>query len=746
MPYGTARVPDVILRLALPSPLRRLFDYRAPAGTPRNALQPGMRLRVPFGRREMIGVLVEISDHSEVPADKLKPAIALLDSHSPLPPALFKLCLWTAQYYQHSLGDTLSWALPVLLRQGEPAESRQERFWQVTAGADPQDPRISNAPAQRKALATLAQHPHGVAHQLLDKLMLNKNSLNLLLAKGLVEVQVRSQAPAPRHEHWLAQPELPLNDEQRAACEAIQAGFGSFHACLLAGVTGSGKTEVYLQLIHQTLMAGKQALVLIPEINLGPQTLARFEQRFNARIALLHSAVNDRERLDHWLAARDGDADIIIGTRSALFTPMKNPGLIIIDEEHDGSYKQQEGLRYHARDLAIVRARQENIPIVLGSATPSLESLHNAYTGRYGLLRLNQRAGGAKQPRFLRLDVKSRPLDSGISGPMQQAIGQTLSAGQQVLVFLNRRGFAPTLLCHDCGWLSGCPRCDARMTVHQRSGELRCHHCGYSERVPRQCPSCGKVDLRPIGAGTERAEERLAILFPDYPVLRVDRDSTSRKDAMNQLFATIQRGQPCILVGTQMLAKGHHFPRVTLVAILDADGGLFSGDFRASERMAQLIVQVAGRAGRAEEPGKVIIQTHLADHPLLVQLTEQGYFAFAEQALSERRGAGLPPFSHLALLRAEAHKPGQAELFLDQACAEAEQLLEQIDPGGIELLGPVPAPMERRAGRYRAQLLVQANARAPLHRLLSSWLLILEQMPSGRQVRWSLDVDPVDLY
>ncbi|GAB7530936.1 primosomal protein N' [Pseudomonas sp. 3A(2025)] len=737
---------DVILRLALPSPLRRLFDYLAPAGVTRAALQPGMRLRVPFGRREMIGILIEVCDHSEVPADKLRPAIALLDSHTPLPPALFKLCLWTSQYYQHSLGDTLSWALPVLLRQGELAEPRQERFWQVTPGASLQDPRIARAPKQREALATLAQHPHGVAHQVLGKLMLNKDSLNLLLAKGLVEIEVRSQAPGARHEHWLAQPELPLNPEQSAACEAINAGMDSFHAFLLAGVTGSGKTEVYLQLIRQVLEAGKQALVLIPEINLGPQTLARFEQRFNARIALLHSAVNDRERLDHWLAARDGDADIIIGTRSALFTPMKNPGLIIIDEEHDGSYKQQEGLRYHARDLAIVRARQENIPIVLGSATPSLESLHNAYTGRYGLLRLTQRAGGAKQPRFLRLDVKSRPLDSGISGPMQQAIAQTLAAGQQVLVFLNRRGFAPTLLCHDCGWLSGCVRCDARMTVHQRSGELRCHHCGHVERVPRQCPSCGQVDLRPIGAGTERAEERLGILFPDYPVLRVDRDSTSRKDAMNQLFATIQRGQPCILVGTQMLAKGHHFPRVTLVSILDADGGLFSGDFRASERMAQLIVQVAGRAGRAEEPGKVIIQTHLADHPLLIQLTEQGYFAFAEQALSERRAAGLPPFAHLALLRAEAHKPGQAEQFLDEACAEAEILLEQISPGGIELLGPVPAPMERRAGRYRAQLLLQANARAPLHRLLGAWLLVLEQLPSGRQVRWSLDVDPVDLY
>ncbi|MBF8778787.1 primosomal protein N' [Pseudomonas fulva] len=737
---------DVILRLALPSPLRRLFDYRAPAGTASHSLAPGMRLRVPFGRRELIGVLIEVCDTSEVPADKLRPAVAVLDSTSPMPASLLKLCLWTAQYYQHSLGDTLNWALPTLLRQGEPAQMRQDRFWQVAPGARLDDPRMARAPRQREALRTLSQHPHGVAHALLGKLGLNKDSLDLLLAKELVAVEVRRHLPAPRHEHWLAQPELPLNDEQRAAFNAVRSAFGGFQAFLLAGVTGSGKTEVYLQLIRETLEAGKQALILIPEINLGPQTLARFEQRFNARIALLHSAVNDRERLDAWLAARDGEADIIIGTRSALFTPMKHPGLIIIDEEHDSSYKQQEGLRYHARDLALVRARQEGIPILLGSATPSLESLHNAHCGRYGLLRMNQRAGGARQPRFLRLDVKSRPLDSGISGPLQQAIGQTLAAGQQVLVFLNRRGFAPTLLCHDCGWLCECPRCDARMTVHQRSGVLRCHHCGHEERIPRQCPQCDHVDLRPVGAGTERAEERLATLFPDYPVLRVDRDSTARKDAMQQLFATIQRGQPCILVGTQMLAKGHHFPRVTLVAVLDADGGLFSGDFRASERMAQMIVQVAGRAGRAEEPGKVIVQTHLAEHPLLVQLTEQGYFAFAEQAISERRAAGLPPFSHLALLRAEAHKPGQAEGFLDEACNAAQRLLAEQGASGIELLGPVPAPMERRAGRYRAQFLLQASARAPLHRLLGAWLLELEQMPSGRQVRWSLDVDPVDLY
>lgn len=739
-------MPDTILRLALPSPLRRLFDYLAPQGVPHAALQPGVRLRVPFGRREVVGVLVEVVQHSEVPADKLKPALQLLDRTPPLPAPLFKLCLWTAQYYQHSLGDTLSWALPVLLRQGEPAEVRQERYWHATEGASADDPRLARAPRQREALRTLAQHHHGVPHGLLSKLQLNKDSLDLLLEKGLVRVEVRRSTPLVRHGGWLAQPELPLNAEQRAAFNAVQSGMQGFGAFLLYGVTGSGKTEVYLQLIRHCLEAGKQALVLIPEINLGPQTVERFARRFNARIALLHSGVNDRERLDAWLAARDGEADIVIGTRSALFTPLKNPGLIIVDEEHDASYKQQEGLRYHARDLALVRARQEHLPIVLGSATPSLESLHNAHAGRYALLKLTLRAGGAQQPRFLRLDVKSLPLDAGISGPLQQAIRQTLEAGQQVLVFLNRRGFAPTLLCHDCGWISQCPRCDARMTLHQRHNELRCHHCGHVERPPRNCPECNQVDLRPVGAGTERAEERLALLFPQFPVLRIDRDSTSRKGAMDKLFATINKGEPCILVGTQMLAKGHHFPRVTLVAILDADGGLFSADFRASERMAQLTVQVAGRAGRAEEPGKVIIQSHLADHPLLVQLTEQGYPAFAEQALSERRGAGLPPFAHLALLRGEAHKPGQAEAFLDDACTYAEQLCAELKLNGIELLGPVPAPMERRAGRFRAQLLLQCTSRAPLHKLLAHWLPVLEAMPAGRAVRWSLDVDPIDLF
>lgn len=735
----------LILRLALPSPLRRLFDYLPPKGAVEEQLRPGVRLRVPFGRREVIGVLIEVAQETEVPADKLRKALQLLDERPPLPSALFELCQWSAQYYQHSLGDTLSWALPALLRQGEPAERRLQRFWIAQPDARPEDPRLARAPRQREALKTLRQHPHGVLHELLGQLGLVKDSLDLLQAKGLVKVETRYHQPHRHQGAWLAQAELPLNGEQRLAYEAVRAGSG-FHCYLLEGVTGSGKTEVYLQLIRATLEAGRQALLLIPEINLGPQTLGRFEQRFNARIALLHSALTDRERMDIWLAARDGELDIVVGTRSALFTPLKHPGLIIVDEEHDASYKQQEGLRYHARDLAVVRARFENLPVVLGSATPSLESLHNAEQGRYAHLRLSLRAGGAQPPRFERLDVRSRPLDSGLSQPLLKAMGATLERGQQVLVFLNRRGFAPTLLCHDCGWLAQCPRCDARMTYHRGSGELRCHHCDQRQTPPRHCPSCGKLDLRPVGAGTERAEERLQLLFPDVPVLRIDRDTTARKDALGKLLRTIHSGAPCILVGTQMLAKGHHFPKVTLVAVLDADSGLFSADFRASERMAQQIVQVAGRAGRAEEPGQVLIQTHLADHPLMVQLAEEGYPAFARQALQERRAAGLPPFAYLALLRADAHRQDQVENFLEAAYHVAEGLAVNLALPQVELLGPVPAPMERRAGRHRAQLLLQSSSRAPLHRLLGIWVAQLESLPEARQVRWSLDVDPIDLF
>lgn len=737
---------EFFLRVALPTPLRRLFDYLPATGVPLQLWQPGVRVRVPFGTRQVIGILLQVTDTSDVPADKLRVASELLDHQPLLPASLMQLADWTARYYQHSLGDTYSWALPALLRQGEPAIARKKLFYVAGENARLDDVRLKNAPRQRQALQAVLQHTQGLAHEQLGALDIQKSSIDALLDKGLLKKELRSLYPERAEKPVLAQMPLVLNAEQKLALDAVVPQLGRPKVFLLAGVTGSGKTEVYLQLIEQVLKQKQQVLVLIPEINLGPQTFSRFQQRFNARIALMHSEVSDRERLNAWMAARDGQADIVIGTRSAVFAPFVRLGLIIIDEEHDVSYKQQESLRYHARDLALVRARQAGIPVLLGSATPSLESLHNAHAGRYGMLRLNQRAGAATQPKFHRLDVRSLPLDSGISMPLQRAMERTLAGGRQVLVFLNRRGFAPFLICNDCGWTSQCRDCDARLTLHQHYAELRCHHCGHVEKRPLACPQCASMQLHPVGEGTERAEERLRILFPKIPVLRIDRDSTARKGSLDRMLDVVNKGEPCILLGTQMLAKGHHFPRVTLVAILNADGGLFSADFRASERMAQLVIQVAGRAGRVQEPGEVIIQSHLADHPLLVQLTEQGYFAFAEQALSERRAAGLPPYSYMALLRAEAIQEQHADDFLQDARSLCEQLLGHYQLQQVECLGPVTAPMERRAGRYRAQLLLIAGQRKELHQLLHALCFNLEQLVSARQVRWSVDVDPVDLY
>ncbi|SDT01665.1 replication restart DNA helicase PriA [Halopseudomonas xinjiangensis] len=734
-----------ILQVALPSPLRRLFDYRSPVGVRAEDCGIGQRVRVPFGNRQMVGVIAGLSDTSELPAAKLKRALELIDLQPLLPESLWQLCTWTASYYQHGLGDTLSSALPVLLRQGEPALARQDRLWKLTTGTYPEHPAIARAPKQKEAVQILARHPHGLSHALIGQWGLTRDCLEALERKGLAERISQSHHHVDEPLPLLREAPLTANSEQSEALAEIVAKQG-FATWLLEGVTGSGKTEVYLQAIEHALRQHKQALVLIPEIGLTPQTLERFRKRFSVPVVILHSGLNDRERLDAWIAARDGEAGVIIGTRSAIFTPLARPGLIIVDEEHDLSYKQQEGLRYNARDLAVYRGHLEQTGVLLGSATPSLESLHNVQRGRYQRLRLTQRAGNASPPRFECLDIRSRPLDGGLSRPLTGLIGEHLRAGNQVLVFINRRGFAPTLMCHDCGWIAECKRCDARMTVHQAPAHLHCHHCGSQRAVDRHCPKCNGEDLRPLGAGTERTEEQLVQSFPDVPVMRIDRDSMSRKQAMADMLRRIHSGGRCILVGTQMLAKGHHFPDVTLVAILDADGGLFSADFRGPERMAQQITQVAGRAGRADKPGQVLIQTHMAEHPLLIDLTEHGYPAIAERELAARQSANLPPYSFIALLRAEANAAALANQFLEEACSWAEQLCTDNTLQGIELLGPVPSPMERRAGRFRAQLLIQAGQRSVLHQLLHIWLPQLEVHPLARKVRWSLDVDPLDMF
>ena len=743
----------IILRVAVPSPLRRHFDYLPPPASVHAALAPGMRVRIPFGKTRTIGIIVDVVTHTPVQHSRLKAALEVLDEQPLLSADLLQLAQWASGYYHHPLGEVFASMLPALLRSGKAPRMKGLRRWVMTPQGTAIDiETLSRAPRQAALMRLLSTHPEG-----LDNAQLSRHTghwqgtLRALMNKGWVQTQVPAEtqesaeaegsagAAAPR------EPPLALNVPQQDAVTAVCTALGNFQAFLLDGVTGSGKTEVYLQIIEQTLARGLQALVLVPEIGLTPQLIERFQRRFHRPLAVLHSGMSDRERLSAWVMARNGHAPLVIGTRSAVFTPLLRPGVFIIDEEHDTSFKQQDGFRYSARDVAVMRAHQTNIPVVLGSATPSLESLHNVNLGRYRSLKLPERAGSAVHPSIETLDVRHQPMDDSLSQPLLTLITRHLANHNQVLLFLNRRGYAPTLLCHDCGWVAGCRRCDARLTLHQplyQEGRLlQCHHCGMQRPPDKHCPACKSADLRALGHGTERIEHALKKKFPDTRITRIDRDSTRRKGSLQALLDSAHSGASQILLGTQMLAKGHHLPDVTLVGILDTDQGLFSADFRASERMAQLILQVAGRAGRAEKPGQVILQTHHPDHPLLQLLLTQGYHRFAEAALAERREAGLPPYSTLALLRAEAGHRDHPQQFLHQARDAAAALAI----AGVELLGPVPAPMEKRAGHYRAHLLIQATRRSDLHHLLDAWLPGLEKIPGQRKVRWTLDVDPTEM-
>lgn len=736
-----------ILKVAIPSPLRRLFDYLPPAKHANTAIVPGMRVKVPFGKQQLTGFIIAVTDHSEFPASKLKAASALLDDKPVIDEQMMSLYRWCNNYYQHMLGETLATALPTLLHKGEKYLPRQETLYHLTeAGQVAATQELNRAPKQAEIISLIEKHPDGLGDHVIKTLGLSSSALKTLLDKSWInKTLVDAQPPKPPAQ-LLAQSPFELNDEQHRAVSAINSSTDSFNCFLLDGVTGSGKTEVYLHSIEHTLKQGRAALVLVPEIGLTPQTVARFKKRFNCPIIALHSGLTDSQRLHDWMAAALGHSPIIIGTRSAIFTPIKNLGLIIVDEEHDLSFKQQDGLRYHARDVAVMRASQRNIPIVLGSATPSLESLHNCVTSRYHKLTIKQRAGGAKAPHFELIDIRSRPLEEGFSQPLTRLISTHLQAGNQVLVFINRRGFSPTLMCHNCGWMADCKRCESRYTLHLNPYQLRCHHCDSQRPVPLQCPDCGNIELNSVGTGTERSEHFLQTAFPKTQVIRIDRDSTRRKDSLRDMVNKIHKGEPCILVGTQMLAKGHHFPDVTLVAIIDADGGFFSADFRGLERMSQLITQVGGRAGRETKPGTVAIQTLQADHPQLQTLVQQGYDVLAPQLLKERQQAQLPPYQHAALLRAEAVNEQTPFEFLQQARELAEQIQLTNNSEALEVFGPIPAVMFKRAGRFRAQLMLQSKDRKNLQRLLSQLCPKLEQMKAARKVRWSIDVDPQESF
>ncbi|WP_226469534.1 primosomal protein N' [Luteimonas panaciterrae] len=742
-------VTDPILRVALPLPLPRLFDYRAPGTEAATQDWIGRRVRVPFGPRELVGVVAEVGP-AEDGTHELREILACLDDAPLLHGELADSLRWLSRYTHAPLGEVLATALPAALRRGEPLPDTHAWAWRLTEAGATHLPAL-RAGTRPRRFADLVQAAGLHGEDALDVAMDDWRTAARALAKrGIVErvaIPASQLAPTP-------QPGPTPNDEQAAVIETIRAAQSGactgFMPLLLDGVTGSGKTEVYLQAIADCLARGRQALVLVPEIGLTPQALARFRARLGVPVHALHSGLNDNERARVWAAAWRGEARVIVGTRSAIFVPLPQAGLIVVDEEHDASYKQQDGIRYHARDFALVRGKALDVPVLLGSATPSLESLHNANAGRYAHLRLTRRAGNAQAPRVRVLDVRKRPLDAGLSVELLEAIRDTVDRGGQALVFKNRRGYAPVLLCHDCGWSAHCHRCstpehNSPMTVHAGGRRLQCHHCGARQAVPKACPDCASLALQPQGNGTERIEETLARVFADVPVVRVDRGSTRRKDALERHFDTLG-DRPGILIGTQMLAKGHDLPNLTLVAVVGIDEGLFSADFRAGEKLAQLLIQVSGRAGRAEKPGEVWLQTHHPEHPLLQTLIHGGYHAFAEQELAQREAAGFPPFAHLALLRAEAKHADAPMMFLreaKQAFADADQT---ITDQTIAIHGPLPAPMPKRAGMHRAQLLVSSNERRQLHRLLDSALPVLYASPEARKVRWSLDVDPVDLY
>jgi len=721
-----------IARVALDVPVGRLFDYAAPGLTREHI---GVRVLVPFGKKHMVGVVVDIAEKSNIAPQRLKRIVSVFHDISPLGAQILDLFKFCSDYYHHPLGQVVMNALPARLRRSRPITRKTSGVFCLTEAGRKLDP--SALPAKAAVKRKLFERLESGA---LKKEELGRISpgaakaLNEFITLGWAhEVAAASSRPP-------GQPADPpqLTAEQSAVVESIQlAGFG---CSLLFGVTGSGKTEIYFNRIARALAEKKQALLLVPEINLSPQLEAWLKQRFpQSRVVSLHSGLNDGERLENWLAAQSGEAQVILGTRLAVFTPIPKLGLIIVDEEHDASFKQQDGLRYSARDVAIFRAQQADVPVILGSATPALESYQHAISGRYRLAKLAQRAVDHALPPELRcIDIRRLKLNEGLSEPLIAALKERLQRGEQSLIFINRRGYAPVLMCSACAWISGCARCSSRLVLHLRERRLRCHHCGHEERVPAACPSCGNVDLIPLGQGTQRVESALSALLPSARILRIDRDSTRRKLAWPEMLKRIRDHEVDILVGTQILAKGHDFPQLSLVGILNPDSSLYSTDFRASERLFAQLMQVAGRAGRAQIPGEVLIQTQFPDHPLYEALQRHDYSAFAKTLLAERRHAGFPPFVHQALLRAEATRLTTVMSYLEDAAKIASRLRHEVT-----VYDPVPAAMQRLAGRERGQLLVQCASRKKLQMFLKDWHSALMEA-SSKKVRWALDVDPLE--
>lgn len=723
------------VRVALDVPVDEAFDYRADDAS---ADDVGRLVVVPFGRGRKVGVVVEVTAQSAIEARRIRAVARIARDLPRLPQATLDLFRFCARYYHHPLGETVLNALPTALRKPDGAAfATRSEFVRTAEGEQHCVADLpARAHAQRALFGTFAAEPVLTAARLRAGGPAAKRALAALVERGWVtarEAVSTEVESVPEAVTGSAGPEP--TPEQRNAVDAVMATLGSFQCHLLHGVTGSGKTEVYLRLIEAVARRGEQTLLLVPEINLTPQLEARLADRLGReRLAILHSGLAEGERLERWLRAVRGDALVVAGTRLAVFTPLPRLGLVIVDEEHDGSYKQQEGLRYSARDVAVFLGKQRGAAVILGSATPSLESWQQARNQRYRLLQLPNRAA-SKPPAIRTVETRGVTLAEGLAPPLVEAIGQTLARGEQSLVFVNRRGFAPTLLCHECGWIAPCHRCSARLTLHSAGQRLRCHYCGHEESITHSCPSCGNQDLRALGAGTQRIEQALAALFPKARIARIDRDSTRRKHAFHELRSRIEAHDLDILVGTQMLAKGHDFPRLTLVGVLGADNGLLAADFRAEERLFALLLQVAGRAGRAALPGHVLIQTEFPQHPLFQALIAQDFAGFAQVQLDQREAGAFPPFLHQALLRAEATQEAQVFEVLEEARRQGRPLAE-----GITLYDPVPALMPKVAGRWRGQLLIQSPSRNALHAFLDNWWPRI----GSKRVRMSIDVDPQD--
>ncbi|MDT8408330.1 MAG: primosomal protein N' [Wenzhouxiangellaceae bacterium] len=722
LPASDSTACPGVVQVAVPVPLYRLFDYLPPP----EQLSPGRgsRVLVPFGRRMLVGIVVGQRPPLDDSQLTLKPIEQVLD-YELIDNELLGVLEWTTGYYAAPPGELVGHILPRALRKTIAVRAPPPGWFRITEKGKAAE--LDRAPRQARVQTLLGCRPLQREALLADGA--SADALRRMLAAGLIEACTRPSA--------VPQPGPELNRDQRLALARILRARSRFQALVLAGVTGSGKTEVYLQAARHLLRRGRQILILLPEIGLTPQFVRRLESRLGHPAWVYHSGLSDGERLATWQAAQDGTARLLVGTRSAVFLPLRAAGLIVVDEEHDSSFKQFDGMRYHGRDVAVLRASRLGIPIVLGSATPSLESLLNCERQRYQLLELPKRAGTAAQPRWHIHDPCGQPIEDGLTEELRKRIRARLEMGQQVLIYRNRRGFAPVLMCNECGWQADCDHCSAHLTWHRGARRLNCHHCGSWRAAPPRCPECQSPQLEALGAGTERIEAAMEQHFPDYPVLRADRDRIRKREDFEQLLDQVSTGKPCILVGTQMLAKGHHLPGIGLAIILDTDQLLFSADFRAPERLSQAVVQVAGRAGR-EQPGEFILQSRHPEHPLIQMLANSNYLSSAKLLLEERKMADLPPCWSLAMLRAESRDPAQARDFL-------ASLVPAIDTRRIRIAGPLAAILQRRAGYWRYQLWMMAENRKALSREIQALIKQIEGMPAARQLRWHFDVDPLEL-